>query len=940
VLLERERELGELRTALDEVSAGAGRAIGIEAAAGLGKTQLLREARVGAAAAGLAVLAGRATELERDFPFALARQLLGPGIASLPRAQRDRVFDGASAARGALGLDVGEGRSNDAFAVLHALYWVTAALAEHQPLLLAVDDAHSADAASLDYLGFLLPRLEDLPLLLIFTGRPGEPDPSGGFQRLVTDVSVRHMPLAPLSAEATKALLAADLEVVPAPDFAHACFEVSAGNPFLLRELSRTVAQRGIEPRSENAEQMGELVPERVSQTVLMRLERLSPQASELAGALAVLGEGADLRLVAELSDVDMPLARAAADELRGAVILEPEPLLRFIHPLVRNAIYSSLAFEERSRLHLEAAMSLRARGANPVDIATQLLAAERRGDREAVDTLVEAGKKALAAGAPRSTVAYLTRALGEPPPEDMKAAVLGPLITASLRAVDLTTLASIEAGVLEELERDSSLRVLWAIDLATWMAISGRFEEAASMLTEAIDLALEQDDMEKAFQFEAQLRTISMALPSAPEIDLARYRDQIEPDTPGGRLAAALEAGSAAAEGSAGDAAAAAKRALGEDGALFAEELDFTAPMMVIFTLIVAEEVETARRGAEQALAFALERGATTELSLARGLNGMVAWAAGDLTSAEADLRQSIQLARLVGLPPIILTVTAILIEVLVERDELPAAEAELKALGLAEGPLPDGPLFTGLHLARGRWLFHKGEIETALADFTALARMADARGVGGGPALMACPEAVQALLAAGRNREASDWAADSLVAGERWDTPATIAHVLRAVAATRPRPAGLIELEKAVEMLTGSPMRIVRAQVLLDLGSTLRREGRRADARGPLREAFDLARHCGAARIARRAHDELQATGEKVRRYTPIGIESLTPSERRVAELAASGMTNRQIAQSLFVTVKTVEAHLSAAYDKLDIGSRKELPAALAAGSNSSPV
>ena len=92
-------------------------------------------------------------------------------------------------------------------------------------------------------------------------------------------------------------------------------------------------------------------------------------------------------------------------------------------------------------------------------------------------------------------------------------------------------------------------------------------------------------------------------------------------------------------------------------------------------------------------------------------------------------------------------------------------------------------------------------------------------------------------------------------------------------------------------------------------------------------MREASELARRCGAARVAKRANAELEATGETVRRYTPIGVESLTPSERRVAELAASGMTNRQIAQSLFVTVKTVEAHLSAAYDKLDIGSRRNL-------------
>ena len=113
--------------------------------------------------------------------------------------------------------------------------------------------------------------------------------------------------------------------------------------------------------------------------------------------------------------------------------------------------------------------------------------------------------------------------------------------------------------------------------------------------------------------------------------------------------------------------------------------------------------------------------------------------------------------------------------------------------------------------------------------------------------------------------------------------------------------------------------------------LGGALRRGGRRADARAPLREGLDLARRCGAAALARTAFDELAATGERVRHHTPIGVESLTPSQRRVAELAASGMTNREVAQALFLTVKTVESHLAAAYDKLGIRSRVQLPDAL---------
>jgi DNA-binding NarL/FixJ family response regulator len=124
---------------------------------------------------------------------------------------------------------------------------------------------------------------------------------------------------------------------------------------------------------------------------------------------------------------------------------------------------------------------------------------------------------------------------------------------------------------------------------------------------------------------------------------------------------------------------------------------------------------------------------------------------------------------------------------------------------------------------------------------------------------------------------------------------------------------------------------VRLEYLRALTDYGAALRRSGRRADARAPLHEALELARRGGALAIAARAHDELAATGEKLRPLIAAGVESLTPSERRVAELAAEGLSNRDIAQSLFLTVKTVEGHLSNAYRKLDIGSRKELGAAL---------
>jgi DNA-binding CsgD family transcriptional regulator len=141
-----------------------------------------------------------------------------------------------------------------------------------------------------------------------------------------------------------------------------------------------------------------------------------------------------------------------------------------------------------------------------------------------------------------------------------------------------------------------------------------------------------------------------------------------------------------------------------------------------------------------------------------------------------------------------------------------------------------------------------------------------------------------------------------------------------------------GLELLRESLSVLEASPARLEHARTLAEYGAALRRANRRAEAREPLRAALEWARPAGALAVARRAHEELEATGEKVRPLLEGGIDSLTPSERRVAALAAEGHTNREIAQSLFLSIKTVEGHLSNAYRKLDVSSRRELSAVLA--------
>ncbi len=949
-LLERERELAELDAAIAAASAGDGSFTVIEAPAGLGKTRLLHAARERGRAAGMEVLGARATELERDFPFALARQLFEPALAPLEQPARAALLDGAAgAARGALGLAdarphteptaASGGGAPDAFAVLHGLYWLTAALAEQRPLLLAVDDAHWSDAASLDFLGFLLPRLEELPLLLVLACRPDEAGAESSLARIATDALARRLTPRALSLAGTDALLAEQLGQAPEATFTATCHEVSGGNPFLLCELARTLATEQIAPAVGEAPRLRELAPERVSRTVQVRLARLSAAAQAVARAVVVLGDDADGRLVAELAELDESVVARAADELRAAAILGADATLRFIHPLVRTALDAELPAGKRAAAHARVVELLRARDASAQRLAAHLIATDPRGDRATAATLLEAARAALASGAPRSAVAYLSRALREPAPDDLRPGILSSLITAGTRAPDRALFAAVLPEVLEELERDPALRVRWGGKLTIWMILNGRSDDALSLLERAIETAEAHGDVEAAFRLEAQSNLLARRSLPAARARLLPYLDRIPPDSASGRLAAALETEWHAYDGTADDAVAAARRALARDARIFLEQPEFFAPGRPVLALRHADRLDEAQRAADQALAYARQRGGTPELIAACWMNAGVAWSRGDLAAAEADVRQALDVARLGGLRIAELVVRALLTGVLVMRGELAAAEAEVEAGGMT-GHIPEVFAFSLVLAARGQLRFEQGRLDEAATDLLELDRLSKGWGLIGSPAPPARICAARVLAAIGERERARAKAEAALAHARRWGAPTLLAQALRTVAVTAEGGERLIALEDAAAVLEGSPARLARAEALADLGAALRRGGRRADARPPLREALDLARRCGAAGLARRAHDELTATGETVRRWTPIGVESLTPSERRVAELAARGITNRQIAQTLFVTVKTVETHLAAAYDKLGIRSRRQLPAALDDRSGDAPA
>jgi DNA-binding CsgD family transcriptional regulator len=137
--------------------------------------------------------------------------------------------------------------------------------------------------------------------------------------------------------------------------------------------------------------------------------------------------------------------------------------------------------------------------------------------------------------------------------------------------------------------------------------------------------------------------------------------------------------------------------------------------------------------------------------------------------------------------------------------------------------------------------------------------------------------------------------------------------------------------QLQEAVSMLAGSPAHLEHARALVELGGAMRRAGKRTASREPLRAGLDIAIGGGAARLAARAREELASSGARLRRERATGRDALTPSELRVARLAAEGLTNNEVAQALFVTPKTIDTHLGHVYTKLGISSRRALAAAL---------
>jgi DNA-binding CsgD family transcriptional regulator len=920
-LLERERELAALEAAVATAARGVGALAVVEGSAGIGKTRLLAAARRAARERGMRDLSARGAELERDFPYGVVRQLLEPAVAS----ERDELLRGAAALAAPLfgGVAAPPAGSDASFAVLHGLHWVVAGLAARTPLVLTVDDLHWADVASVRFLGYLARRLDELPVALLVAMRPAESPPA--VRELAAEPGALLVAPGPLTVAAVAALVHERLGAAPDAAFATACHDATGGTPFLVGELARTAAEEGLEPVAAQAERVRALGPRTIADAVVARVERLGLAARRAASALAVLGPDAQLRHVAALAALSPAEAAGAADAMTAAGILRPGRPLAFAHPIVHAAVVADLRAGEAAAGHARAARLFADEGAAPDVVATHLLAADPTGDPWAVAQLRAAARGAVAQGAPHSAVAHLRRALAEPPDADARGGVLLELGFAESYVGEPEAARHLDAAL--DAAADRSALVAATLALGRMIQLSGRHGDAFAIYDRTVRRTGGAEPrtalvLEGALVSAAQLDPTTADLARQRLGDL-RARVAVDPDPPltvFGPLAIGAVMDNEPAE----RVATLARRPLAGGLRIFPEAAD-RPPFFYhcVTALMLAERCDEAAAHIDEQLVEAQRLGAVQHIVGLAATRAWLRWRTGALAEAEADASLALTAGGAASGAFFGCAAVAVRVGWALERGDLDEAHAAAdEAAPWSAAP----PAVTHAVLAEVRARVALAGADVAGAAAHALRAGEYLRALHAvTPALAPWRSTAALALAASRQEErAAALVDEELALARALAGPRAIGIAL----AAKGLIGGDVEaLRAAVETLARAQARVEHARALCDLGAALRRANRRADARAPLREALDVAHRCGASAVAQRARTELLATGARPRRLVLTGVESLTPSERRVAAMAAEGLTNPQIAQALFVSTRTVEGHLTHVFRKLDVVARSEL-------------
>ena len=888
MLLGRSLEQASIGALLDSARSGRSGALILRGEAGIGKTALLDAA---GDTDGFLCLRARGLETETEIGFSGLHDVLEPvidGLAELPRPQADAI---------AAALSIGPTVPTERLAICAGVVGLLELASKLTPVVVTVDDAHLLDRASADALGFAARRLRDDRVAMLFAIREGEES------SFATD-RIPELRLTPLDEGSAEALL--DRRVSPMTPAARSrVLALARGNPLAILELPIPTDSDPSTPAAVDAMSASGLL----RRTFGRRIERL-PSPTRTALAVVAASDGDDLRTVLAACRILAIEADAFAPAEEAGVIDVGNDSVAFRHPLVRAAAYAEAPPAMRRDAH-------RALAAAIVDGQTE----ERWAWHRALAALGpdEAAAGALETSASRSTsVSSRARALE-------RAARLtrsGPartrrLVAAALAAEEAGTLSIAESlatsarrgatDPMQVAEIDHLLGRVWtrtgeihrAVDVLTTGAtlIAAREpNRAALMLADAVEAAIDDLDRAEGIANEA-VRLLKPGSPAEQLVTLRRgdihgWRGEAEHARDSWRRAAAL-----------------ADPADPWSLRLAAEAL-FSAGMDAQAVAVARSAVELAReRSALNALTQSLEFMAEADARRGRLRDGL------DAVSEELDLVVALGQTR----EERFACVLAAWIEAALGLESAcrthAARAVELETQMGWQHPASDA--LGVLELGLGHPDVAVERFQLAIFDATRLGADAIA------PRSMV-PSYVEALVRVGRATEAKSIAMAYADVAERSGLPLAIALGRRCLGLAE----GSVEhLEASIAILGEASNAYEQARTRLCLGELLRRRGKRAVASEILLAALRAFEEIGAHAWAERARSELSVTGVAIHRPSPSMVGDLTPQERNVARLVASGITNREIAERLFVTTNTVETHLRHIFQKLDVTSRTQL-------------
>lgn len=879
VLYQREHELDQLLTEARNARADRSGLVVVEGAAGTGKTALAESFAHGPASHRSIVLLARGGE--PDNSYGVARKLFGPLLD--PPLQ-----------------DVWSRRGETA--ALHRLRRLTTRLASHRPLVLVVDDAHLADAASLRWLHDVVKDPQSGPLLLVLLRDAVTAAWHDAARPILSRISALPGGLlvepALFTTKTVGDVLAAAMLVEPPWELVESCHQLTGGVPLLVRTVADALAANPLRP-DPNAELPWHCVQAFTS--VLLRVLDRLPEHTRLVGrALAVLGECADPAALGTLSGLDPASARSALHWLRRLGLVGHTDPIRWNHELLRDVVLDATPDHARASLHLANALDLHRSGAAVELVVDQLRHTTTAARPWVVELLRD---KRSGAGVDRAPV---RAALGVAAALDHPAAGIRLMRESLDELTDPVVKSDVAAALGKALARDGR---------------SATAVENLHLVADQLDDPVMAAEL-RACEWVLAARDVPELCPPAEVVEDLLHR--VPEETPGGRAMSV-------AAGFAGVLFGAEAKAVQAfiTPEVTAVHLDPDTPLLdaAVTTLTALDEYALAASLCDQAITEARRAHNPHAVSTSLAARAHAAHAAGELDRAAMFARAACDVLTEApaGVEPAgpIGALCSVLVDIGDPRAALDLAAAQVAETGAFTGAV--------LAVAQGRALLAVGDNAAAADHLLACGRRALAVGYESPVLVPWRPLAAHALARSGRRGEAAELADEALRRAHVWGTPRALGIALRAVAAVRPLGEGVGVLKRAVSVMRWSPAVLDQCRILRDLAEHQTAAGDLPQARVTLRHSLEIADRCGAHGLATQTRIRLREIGGHQPRRPSTGAGSLSRLERLVAERAATGRANSAIAAELHQSLPAVEGTLANVYRKLGITGQPELDRAL---------